>query len=74
MLNIKEVSGQLPAEENCLPPGLVLGFRIRLGLVLGLGGATRQLPQRKIAPWLGLALFWGGLGGQFSSGVILLEH
>ena len=34
---------------------LGLGFRSRLGLVLGLGGgATRQLPRRQIDPWLGL--------------------
>ena len=43
--------------DNCPPPPARsgLGFRSRLGLVLGLG-TTRQLPRRKIDPWLGLGL------------------
>ena len=42
--------------DNCPPPPRSgLGFRSRLGLVLGLG-TTRQLPRRKIDPWLGLGL------------------
>ena len=41
--------------DNCPPPQSGLGFRSRLGLVLGLG-TTRQLPRRKIDPWLGLGL------------------
>ena len=44
-------------------------------LVLGLG-TTRQLPPRKTVPrlgfWVGLGLVLG-LGGQFSSGAIVLE-
>ena len=52
--------------DNC-PPRLRLGFESRLGLVLG---ATRQLPQRKIAPRLGIRL---GFGWQFSLGAIVLE-
>ena len=37
-----------------------------------------QLPKKKIAPRLGLEFDWGlglelGLGGQFSSGAIVLE-
>ena len=43
----------------------------------GGGGATRQLPQRKIPPGLGLGfgleLVFGLGGGQFSSGTIVLE-
>ena len=60
------VSGQLYPEENC--PQLGLGFRSKSGLVSG-WGTTRQLPQRKIAPWLGLGSGLGlvlGLGGNFS--------
>ena len=45
-------------DENPPLPRLVLGLGSRLGLVLGLG-ATRQLPPRKIAPWLGLGLALG---------------
>ena len=52
---------------NC--PRLGLGFGLRPELVLGLGvggGATRQLPQRKIPPGLGLGFgleLVFGLGG-----------
>ena len=64
--------------DNCPPrkiaPRLGLGFRSKLGLVLGLkggGGATRQLLRRKIGPWLGsgfgLGLFLR-LGGNISWG------
>ena len=65
--------------DNCTPrkiaPQLVLGSGSRLGLVLGLE-ANRQLPPRKIVPWLGLGFELGlvlGLG-QFSlGGAIVLE-
>ena len=53
-------------EENC--PRLGLGFVSSFGLVLGFG-ATRQLPLRKIATWLGLELgLVLGLGANFPRG------
>ena len=53
-----------------ITPGLTLGFRSRLGLVLGLGG------NQASDPWLGLVFGLGlvfEVGGQFSSGAIVLE-
>ena len=54
------------ASRGKLPPRLKLGFLSRLGLVLGLGGATKQSPWRNSDPWLGLGLGLRlvlGLGG-----------
>ena len=51
MQHFIQYSGNCPPP----PPWSGLGFRSRLGLVLGLG-TTRQLPRRKIDPWLGLGL------------------
>ena len=54
--------------------------KVRVSFRVGGGGATRQLPQRKIPPGLGLGFglelvfgLGGGRGGQFSSGTIVLE-
>ena len=63
------VSGQvLPSvSQGKLPPRLGLEFGPRVGLVLGLE-AMRQLPLRKIVPWLGLGVGLGlvlGLGDNF---------
>ena len=51
-------------EENC--PRLGLGFRSRLGLVLGLGDNHKIAPEKNCG-------VGGGGGGQFASGAIVLE-
>ena len=60
------VAGQFSPEENC--PWSGLEFEWRLELVLGLG-ATRHLPPRKFALWLGVGV---GLGLVFGLGAIFL--
>ena len=64
---------------NCPPrkiaPWLGLGFGSRLGLVLGLGGNQTITPKENCPPvrvrvWLRVSF---GVGGQFSSGAIVLE-
>ena len=61
------ISGQLPPEENC-PPGRV-GVLVKARVIFRVGGATRQVSQRKIASWLGLGFGLElvlGLGGNFT--------
>ena len=64
--------------QQKIAPLLGLGFWSRSGLFLGLG-ATRNLRTRKIVPLFRLGFGFGsfggcgGGGGQFSSGVIVLE-
>ena len=45
-----------------------VGVSIKVRISFRVEGATRQLSQRKIDPWLGL-----GFGGQFSSETIVPE-
>ena len=65
--------------NNCPPrkiaPQLRLGFGSRSGLVLGLGGNQTIAPKENCPPvrvrvWLRVSF---GVGGQFSSGAIVLE-
>ena len=64
--HIDRYPDNFPPRKIAPSPRLGLRFRSRLGLILGLG-ATRQLPQRKIDPWLGLGLVLG-LGAIFLGG------
>ena len=53
-------------EKNCPPVRVEVSVKVRVSFRVG--GATRQLPRRKIAPWLGLGFgLWLilGLGGNF---------
>ena len=63
------VSGQLSPADNC---PLVRGeVWVKVMVSFRVGGANRQLPQRQIAPWLGLGVGLGlvlGLGAIFLGG------
>ena len=67
------VYGQLPPSKTA--PRLGLGFGSRSGLVLGLRN-NQTIPPKENCPtvsvrvWLRVSF---GVGGQFSSGVIVLE-
>ena len=62
-----------PPEENC--PPLTVGVWSSLGMVLGFGGNKTIVPEKhwplvRVKVWVRVSF---GVGGQFSSGAIVLE-
>ena len=69
------VPGQLSLPPRKIVPQLELGFGSKPRLVLGLGGNQTIVPERNctqvsVRVWLRVSF---GVGGQFSSGAIVLE-
>ena len=70
---IGTVSGQFPLKENCLP--VRVGVLVKVRVSFRVGGNQTIAPEENCPPvrvrvWLRVSF---GVGGQFSSGAIVLE-